>query len=89
MQDKELSLIKMLMDELQGEMAYDKDDFESRLGRKKPELEVTKIEGELPLEDGDLEMEEEDEMDMMTDPDESPEMPEKEDLMQRLMRLRK
>lgn len=47
---KELELIKELMEELEGKMKYGEDDFNMRLGKKKPELEVVKIEGKLPKE---------------------------------------
>lgn len=49
----ELKLISQLMDQLQGEMEYDEDDFASRLGRKKPGVEVVKIEGKLPMSGSD------------------------------------
>lgn len=66
---KELELIQELMGELQDKMSYGKEDFEERLGRKKPEIEVMKIEGEMPMggleeensmvdSEGDLELEE-------------------------------
>jgi hypothetical protein len=61
MDNKELDIIKELMEQLQGEMQYGKDDFEERLGRKKPEMQVIKIEGELPKE-GDDELEEKEEL---------------------------
>lgn len=49
MDDRKLEIIQQLMEELQGEMEYSKDDFEERLGRKKPKVEVVKIEGKLPF----------------------------------------
>ena len=88
MDKRELELIKELMDKLSDEMEYGEEDFAERLGRKKPEIEVIKMEGEMPLEDEDMEedsmepeMELEDEMDME---ESSPE----EDLKRRLMKLR-
>lgn len=66
------------MDQLQGEMDYDEDDFSARLGRKKPDLEVVKIEGDMPGKGMD-EMSDED-MEM----DENPE----DELKKRLMNLR-
>ena len=55
MERTELDVIKELMEELTDKMQYDKDDFEERLGRKKPSVEVVKIEGKLP---GDSSLEE-------------------------------
>ncbi len=45
----QLAIIKDLMEQLVGEMSPGKDDFEERLGRKKPGLEIMKVEGKLPL----------------------------------------
>ncbi len=45
-----LELIKRLMEELQGSMEYSADDFEERLGRKKPNVDVTVMKGEMPKE---------------------------------------
>jgi hypothetical protein len=76
---KELEIIMELMEELKDSMEYNKDDFESRLGRKKPEIEVLKIEGdleEMPEEDM------EDESPMMMEPSEE------DSLKQRIMKLR-
>ena len=42
---RELELIKELMEELQGKMKYTPEDFDGRLGKKKPGIEVIKIEG--------------------------------------------
>ena len=88
MDKRELEIIRELMDKLSDEMEYGEDDFVERLGRKKPEIKVIKMEGELPLEDEDMEedsmepeMELEDEFDME---ESSPE----EDLKRRLMKLR-
>lgn len=50
MKDKDLELIAQLMEELQDKMEYNSDDFEERLGRKKPQVEVVKIEGKIPLD---------------------------------------
>lgn len=92
----ELSVIKELMEQLVGEMKPGADDFEERLGRKKPVLEVMKVEaGVSPKEkmeeklgldlDGDEEMGEDPEhVAMVMDEGESPE----EKLKQRLMKLR-
>lgn len=89
MNDKELKMIQELMEELQGKMQYGKDDFEERLGRKKPEIEVLKVEAE-GLDDGQEETEEDlgEEMpeDLASDMLE-PQSPE-EKLKQRLMKLR-
>jgi hypothetical protein len=40
---KDLEIIKGLMEQLIEEMEYGTDDFEHRLGRKKPDIEVMKI----------------------------------------------
>src|SRR5690554_2777181 len=58
MKDKELEIIKELMDKLTDEMEYSEEDFAERLGRK-PEIKAIKIEGELPE---DLEEELEDDL---------------------------
>ena len=44
MDRKELQLIQELMSELSDQMELGEDDFNERLGRKKPAIEVTKIE---------------------------------------------
>ena len=48
MDHKNLAVIEKLMEELQEQMQYGKDDLEERLGRKKPAVEVISIEGKLP-----------------------------------------
>ncbi len=45
---KELQMIQELMQELQEKMSYGKEDFEERLGRGKPHVEVMKLEGQMP-----------------------------------------
>lgn len=88
MDRKELDLIQQLMDKLTEEMEYGEEDFSERLGRKKPEIEVLKVEGELPVdEEMSLESEEDEEMEpSMVDMEEesSPES----DLKKRLLKLR-
>jgi len=49
MDRSELDIIKELMAELESKMEYGEEDFNERLGRKKPEVEVVKMEGELPM----------------------------------------
>ena len=92
MDKKELMMIQQLMDKLSEEMEYGEEDFSERLGRKKPEIEVIKMEGKMPMEESDMEMEDEsydpemedmDEMDMDME-ESSPE----DDLKRRLMKLR-
>ena len=78
MDKHELQLIQELMSVLQDKMQYGEDDFSERLGRKKPEVEVVKVESEMPL--GESEESEEMEMGM----DESPE----DKLRRRLMSMR-
>lgn len=85
------------MEELKDQMEYGEDDFAERLGRKKPGIEVVKIEGKMPM---DEDMEDAEEM-MGEDLDEDMEMGEPEEhkdaiigspedvLKERLMRLRK
>ncbi len=46
--DRELEMIKELMMELRKKMRPDHSDFERRLG-KKPEVEVIKMEGKMPM----------------------------------------
>jgi len=62
MHGKDLEIIKELMEKLAGEMSYSKDDFEERLGRKKPDVEILKVKaGKMPMdmdsEDGAMEEE--------------------------------
>ena len=61
MDDAKLQVIKELMDELQEKMEFGKDDFEERLGRKKPDIEVMKVEGSMDHDMMDPEMEHEEE----------------------------
>lgn len=78
---QELQIIMELMQELQDEMEMSESDFDERLGRKKPGVEVLKIEGELPLDEEHL-----DEMEMSEEPEElSPE----EMLKRRIESMRK
>ncbi len=78
----ELEHIKELMDELITKMSYGEEDFSERLGRKKPEIEVMKVEGEMPedemMEDEMMPMEED--MEMEASPADK--------LKKRLMKLR-
>lgn len=60
--DRKLEIIQELMEQLQGMMDPSAEDFESRLGREKPTVEVLDLESEEPMEgsedvamDGDLE----------------------------------
>lgn len=96
MDKRELQIIQDLMEELQGQMDHSEEDFASRLGRKKPEIEVTKIEAgpkseEDLMEDSELEDQEEamgqdldGDMEMGSEMKDSPE----EALKRRLMKLR-
>lgn len=58
-----MEIIQDLMNELQEAMKYDSSDFDSRLGREKPDMEVVKVEGDMPMGEGamgdDMEMAEE------------------------------
>lgn len=86
MDKRELDLIAELMEALQGEMEYSEDDISERLGKKKPEIEVVKMEMGKPMgemSEGSMDMDEEDEdMPTMGMGDEE------EDLKERLMKLR-
>jgi hypothetical protein len=95
MHSKKLEMIKSLMADLEEEMSYGEDELSDRLGRKKPDVEVVSIKGEIKdpaLEgmeeklgmdlDGDMEMDEGAEHEAMIDDD-----PE-EKLKSRLMKLR-
>ena len=89
MDSSELKIIKQLMMELQDEMKLSEDDFGERLGRKKPEVEMIKIESkeESPeleaMEDESLEEDMDSGLEEMV-AEESPE----DKLKQRLMKLR-
>jgi len=86
-----LDIIKKLMEELSEKMEYSKDDFEERLGRKKPAVEIEVTRGPEMMIGHDKMAE----MDPSED-DEYEEMPDLEDeedeggmLKKRLMNLRK
>jgi hypothetical protein len=59
MDRSELEIIKELMAELEDKMQPGHEDFEERLGRQKPGVEMVKIEGKMPSEDPALEAKEE------------------------------
>jgi hypothetical protein len=93
---KELDVIMELMHDLQEKMEYGEDDLDERLGRRKPGVEMVKIEGKLPTKD--IEVEDlGDEMDMAEEPfstemalgedDELEESPEAK-LTKRIMKMR-
>ena len=90
MNEQKLKIIKELMDELVDSMEYSKDDFDERLGRKKPDVEVLKVEGEIPME----EMSPEEHQEMMGMEDENEPMEDEEEcspdekLVKRMMKLR-
>lgn len=89
-----MSIIKELMDQLIDDMEMKPEDFDERLGRKKPDVEVLKIEGKMDpskMVEGeseedldDAEMHEDLDQDMEMLEDESPE----NELKRRLMKLR-
>ena len=94
MDDNKQRIIMELMKELADSMEFGKEDFESRLGRKKPDVEIMKIEGDIdadmmPIEQDESPMmeEESEDMDMMADGMQEEESPE-EKLKNRLMKLR-
>jgi len=78
--DEKLEVIKDLMEELMGEMDYGPEEFDERLGRKKPELEAVVVKGELPMDEEDME-----EVEMMEDEEED----EESSLMRRIAALKK
>lgn len=96
MDKRELEVIQQLMEELKDQMEYGEDDFSERLGRKKPDIEVIKMEGELPLEreeelegedlDNDMELGEDPEHAAMILDDEM--MSPEDKLKKRIMKLR-
>ncbi len=75
-----LEVIKNLMEQLVGEMEPKAEDFEERLGRKKPEVIAMKVEGKLPGHAMEEESMEEEMMPMEEGPEDS--------LKKRLMKLR-
>lgn len=95
MDRKELEIIQQLMEELQGQMEDGPEDFDERLGRKKPDVEIMKIEGKvdpnLMRDQEDEEMmgeEEEPSVEMFGDEDDMEEMSPEHDLMARIKKLR-
>ena len=101
MHDKKMQIIGELMEELQEMMAYGEDDLAERLGRKKPKVEVAMIEGEMKdpaLEeaeekvgmdlDGDDEMGEDAEHQMLVKGEDEEEEGPEASLKNRLMKLR-
>jgi len=100
MDDMKLKIIEELMEELKDKMEIGKDDFDSRLGRNKPDVSVVKVEGEIDPKmekaeemmgedlDHDMEMGEDPEhAAMVMDMGEEDQSPE-EKLKQRIMKLR-
>jgi len=57
MSAEKLKLIQKLMDELITDMEPTQDDYMEKLGKKKPEIEVVKMEGKLPLGEMEDDME--------------------------------
>jgi len=53
--NRELALIQELMEELRHKMRPDQSDYDRRLG-KKPEVEVIKMEGKMPMGKSDEDM---------------------------------
>lgn len=82
MDKKELEIIKELMAELEDKMQFDENDLSARLGRKKPEVEVPELEGEMPEEEESEELMEE-ELPLLEE-----EMTPEEKLKRRLLKLR-
>ena len=93
MDKRELQIIEQLMEELKGQMEMGAEDYDHRLGREKPAVEVVKMEGSLPMDDDD----ELEEPEMEADSDESPmmadimpdeDMSPDEKLKQRILKMR-
>jgi hypothetical protein len=88
MEKRNLMIIEKLMEELQDEMGYSADDFEERLGRKKPDVEIVKVKSKVEPgieieslgDEEEPEFEEMSEMGLEEDPDEK--------LKNRLLKLR-
>jgi hypothetical protein len=59
MEERKFEIIQELMDELQGLMSPEADEFAERLGREKPKVEMMSIEAEDPSMEDDEEMDEE------------------------------
>lgn len=100
MHDK-IKVIMDLMKDLQSEMEPSADDIDERLGRKKPGIEMVKIEGKMPMDkgvekleekygqdlDGDMEMGEDPEHKEMVLGEDEDESPE-DKLKNRIMKMR-
>lgn len=90
MESRKFEIIQQLMEELQEEMQPGEEDFSSRLGRKKPGMEILKVEGEMsPKSEGeiDMDMEGREEFCEPMDGEEMEESPD-ERFKNRLMKLR-
>ena len=88
-EDDIMETIKKLMEELTQKMEYSSDDFEERLGRKKPDVSVSVIKGEMPKHDMEEEAEEMPDMDA-DDSDEDMDHGDEGDMLKdRLMKLRR
>ena len=86
---KELEIIRQLMEKLEQEMSHDVDDFDSRLGRKKPDVEIMKVSRDLPLEKEEEYGEDLGEEDLEMEPEEQGMLGgEEDDLMRRISKLR-
>ena len=90
MKNMELMVIEKLMEELQEKMGHGAEDFDERLGRKKPDLEVVKIKSEIEpgIEIESLGGEEEPEFEEMGDMSMMEEEDPSELLKKRIMKLR-
>lgn len=90
MDKRELQIIEELMAELQGQMEYGADDFEERLGRKKPEAEIKKAmtSPDAEIEVTQVEMPEDETSEEGTEDDMMDEESPEEKLKSRLMKLR-
>lgn len=82
--EMKLKVIQEIMDDLQSQMEMGRDDFDERLGRKKPDIEIQEEVIGKDL-DGDMEMGEDPEhMETVLGDDESPE----DKLKSRIMKMR-
>ena len=82
MDDRKMRIIQQLMEELQEEMKPGADEFDDRLGREKPKVDVMAMssDGDMGDESGDMQLGDQDDMMPKDSPDEL--------FKQRLMKLR-
>lgn len=87
MDKRELDIIQELMNELQDHMEPKEDDFASRLGRTKPDVEIVKLGVDSDESDPMLSSDEDEDM-PMSPMDQSEELSPEDKLKQRLLKIR-